>query len=358
MKKTCVFALPAGLACCALANATPPKPEPAPLGETTKVEPTELARVRMVNGKAVLDGPWLPYTGAEVRNATINAVAFDCLWRGPGTGTNSGPGTGCPISCTVAPWNGIDNGIRWWFGATFGAPDIFEDMEEVQCPPASLVDEIDHMWTQAGSGGIYLLFFMVEDVLDSTCPDATAFTYTGGGAGVVLHFATAGAGSHYTAITGLNSVYGLALATPSVNVGPSGFASGGYQLIYASDVSWAGIQFYPFGCSPYLWGAGDSTGEFNRPGRQTDVMYIYNDCFSVTNSCPGMLGATTAFAYQRCPADFNNDGFVDGIDYDSFNAAFESFSPAVQAFADLNGDCFVDGIDSDYFYAQFESSCP
>ena len=55
-----------------------------------------------------------------------------------------------------------------------------------------------------------------------------------------------------------------------------------------------------------------------------------------------------------CPADYNHDGFVDGIDYDQFVMAFESASRA----ADFNGDGFVDGIDYDSFMNAFETLCP
>jgi hypothetical protein len=54
-----------------------------------------------------------------------------------------------------------------------------------------------------------------------------------------------------------------------------------------------------------------------------------------------------------CAADFNHDGFVDGIDYDQFNNAFESGDLS----ADYNGDGFVDGIDYDMFNNDFESGC-
>jgi hypothetical protein len=54
-----------------------------------------------------------------------------------------------------------------------------------------------------------------------------------------------------------------------------------------------------------------------------------------------------------CPADYNGDGFVDGIDYDMFNNDFEAGDPR----ADFNGDGFVDGIDYDQFNNAFEGGC-
>lgn len=55
-----------------------------------------------------------------------------------------------------------------------------------------------------------------------------------------------------------------------------------------------------------------------------------------------------------CPADFNHDFFVDGLDSDQFNNEFDVGSGA----ADFNGDGFVDGIDYDSFMNAFEIPCP
>ena len=62
--------------------------------------------------------------------------------------------------------------------------------------------------------------------------------------------------------------------------------------------------------------------------------------------------------FPDCPADYNGDGFVDGIDYDNFNNDFESPDPQQQIRADYNRDGFVDGIDYDEFNNDFETPCP
>ncbi|MFO0835666.1 MAG: GC-type dockerin domain-anchored protein [Phycisphaerales bacterium] len=59
------------------------------------------------------------------------------------------------------------------------------------------------------------------------------------------------------------------------------------------------------------------------------------------------------FQYTPCDADFNNDGFVNGDDYDAFASAFEAGDIA----ADLNNDGFVNGDDYDMFASHFESGC-
>ncbi|MCC6228246.1 MAG: hypothetical protein IT432_03360 [Phycisphaerales bacterium] len=54
-----------------------------------------------------------------------------------------------------------------------------------------------------------------------------------------------------------------------------------------------------------------------------------------------------------CPADFDHNGFVNGLDYDGFASAFESGSEL----ADFNLDGFVNGLDYDEFASYFESGC-
>jgi uncharacterized lipoprotein YddW (UPF0748 family) len=54
-----------------------------------------------------------------------------------------------------------------------------------------------------------------------------------------------------------------------------------------------------------------------------------------------------------CPADFNNDGFLDFFDFDDFVTAFSAGGPT----ADFNADGFVDFFDFDDFTLAFELGC-
>ncbi len=54
-----------------------------------------------------------------------------------------------------------------------------------------------------------------------------------------------------------------------------------------------------------------------------------------------------------CAADLNNDGFVNGDDYDYFASMFEAADPG----ADINNDSFVNGDDYDAFASAFENGC-
>ncbi len=54
-----------------------------------------------------------------------------------------------------------------------------------------------------------------------------------------------------------------------------------------------------------------------------------------------------------CLADFNNDSFVNALDYDEFASLFE----AGDIGADINHDSFVNALDYDEFASAFEAGC-
>lgn len=78
---------------------------------------------------------------------------------------------------------------------------------------------------------------------------------------------------------------------------------------------------------------------------------------SSVGSTGGMFGAQYGLAALNtrppCPPDLNNDGFVNGDDYDLFADAFESGTLD----ADYNSDGFVNGDDFDAFAEDFEAGC-
>lgn len=95
---------------------------------------------------------------------------------------------------------------------------------------------------------------------------------------------------------------------------------------------------------------------FSVPAGVLDFYTVYKWFLTSYNSFGWTLGDSRTFQ-TACLADFNLDGFVDGIDYDEFNAAFENSDPVLQMAADMNGDGFVDGIDYDLFNYYFETGC-
>ena len=54
-----------------------------------------------------------------------------------------------------------------------------------------------------------------------------------------------------------------------------------------------------------------------------------------------------------CPADFDGDGFLTGLDFDGFIMAFEAGEPT----ADFDRDGFVTGADFDSYVIAFEQGC-
>lgn len=60
-----------------------------------------------------------------------------------------------------------------------------------------------------------------------------------------------------------------------------------------------------------------------------------------------------AFAVDECPADFDGDGFVTGIDYDLYVLAFEAGDMS----ADFDGDGFITGVDFDQYVVAYEAGC-
>jgi hypothetical protein len=59
----------------------------------------------------------------------------------------------------------------------------------------------------------------------------------------------------------------------------------------------------------------------------------------------------------ECPADFNDDGFVDFSDYDAFVQCFEGEGCPNGRTADINGDGFIDFFDYDEFLEDFDFGC-
>ena len=71
------------------------------------------------------------------------------------------------------------------------------------------------------------------------------------------------------------------------------------------------------------------------------------------NSC-GKSGAAAALVeVLESIGDFNNDGYVNGNDYDDFAGEFDSGSMA----ADVNHDGYVNGNDYDVFAEAFDAGC-
>jgi len=78
------------------------------------------------------------------------------------------------------------------------------------------------------------------------------------------------------------------------------------------------------------------------------------DCL-VTGPCASVASTVAAVSFSApcCAADFDENGFVNGVDFDTFVEAYESGLPE----ADVNDDTFVTGEDFDFFTDHFVAGC-
>lgn len=103
-------------------------------------------------------------------------------------------------------------------------------------------------------------------------------------------------------------------------------------------------------------GGGASATHPDQPATQIEVAPCpgqaeYSVRCVVTASCGN--AASESAALVICAADFDCDGFVSGIDFDLYVAAFESGEVS----ADFDGDGFITGVDFDLFVVAYETGC-
>ena len=121
--------------------------------------------------------------------------------------------------------------------------------------------------------------------------------------------------------------------------------------IYGARVSAAGAVLDPAGLAIYRGAQGDATAAILSVAGGTS--YVASARFTNTFSFDSYRVGVTRLGDVPCPADFDGDGFVTGLDFDLYVAAFE----AGDASADFDGDGFIAGIDFDQYAGAFESGC-
>jgi hypothetical protein len=328
------------------------------------------------DGKIFMVGDWVPYAGgANTRSPMYNAPNFDSYGRGDGpTSVCFPPGTNCTNCDGTDPNIPVDNGARWYFGPAYHNPRTIDDIESFVGNPCNEVDEIDagFFFAAPAPAAFFAIHFIIEehlsfDPVTGLCTDPATMTSACNGNGVILDFGVLApsTGGYYAYCASGLIAAGIGMLMPAD-------ASGSHEIRYAIayDPGTGTITPHPGPLQPMLWGTGEDNNQPWRPGTQNEDSYdddapaddVYTnpaECYSyAAGICPDPLGKMVAFLSPYCPADYNRDGFVDGIDADQFNNDFESTDPAAQSRADFNDDCFVDGIDADMFNNEFESPCP
>ncbi|MFO0833461.1 MAG: hypothetical protein U0638_00710 [Phycisphaerales bacterium] len=353
MKKISMICLAAGLACAATAVAKPP----LQLAEKgIFVQPQRIAPAKIVNGKTVI-GEWQDYSGVSSRASKAMYYAFDC-YEGYASGeypNKANGGQGATPGDTRVP-NDYTCGLgtsRWFFGSTFVAPLAVEDVQTNGCfdQGGNAVDSLDFAWWWGG-GTCVVAFFTSDDDASCSISDPYANTYY---SGVLVSFGPLGTGGYYyTNVDGLNSVGGIFVQQPA--------PGGSYLIALTFDGSTLNTSA---GTQMMLWGTGDANSTAFRAGTQNaDAWWDINppdglfsgECYTFDYTgviCPSIIGQMVGMASLRCPGDVNNDGFVNGDDYDAFASAFD----VADLCADFNGDGFVNGDDYDAFASNFDAGC-
>ena len=114
------------------------------------------------------------------------------------------------------------------------------------------------------------------------------------------------------------------------------------------------------------WDSGEPNNAFidnefeNRLAWKTGTVGRWNDVAGDVDEGPGqgqyrMNGYFVE--YEPCPADFNDDGFVDFFDFNDFVSCFEGDTCPDGKTADFNNDGFADFFDFNDFIAAFEAGC-
>lgn len=125
----------------------------------------------------------------------------------------------------------------------------------------------------------------------------------------------------------------------------------------ANDVNDAGEIVGTSAGKAFLWRAGvmqDLNALVAGSGWRLDVASAISNSGRIVGWGLAPSGVAAAFMLApTCPVDFDGDGFVTGIDFDLYVAAFE----AGDMRADFDHDGFITGIDYDLYVVAFEAGC-
>jgi hypothetical protein len=325
-------------------------------GPGVRVEPLAIAPARIENGKFVL-GEWQEYAAKTPRGAKGVYYTWDMceayLGRTGEYPNYANGGLGAAKGDSRWPGENLSScglgSSRWFFGYSYVNPLTVEDVTANGCfdQGGNAVDSIDLAWWWGG-GPCVAMLFTSDDSAECDDGDPMNHSYY---SGVALNFGTVPFGGyHFADADGINSDFGIFVRNP---------APGGSFLV-ALTHDGSTLATLP-GTQLMLWG--DDIGW--RPGQSSEFSwdddnpisgsFSSNECYSYEYGvCPSDLQKTVALGTLRCPADVNNDGFVNGDDYDDFCWAFDRSDWRC---ADLNGDGFANGDDFDAFASWFDEGC-
>ncbi len=323
-KNLCVYAgLCAGVASIAVGQSQDQTLQQ--IGPAAQLEPIQIAKVAMKDGKVVFQGDWMPYNGGNTRADGVRI--FYCFGDADSDRFMDDMG-GCGLGSS-----------RWFFGTGFANLFVTNDMVVVSDTDIGAGSHsVDFAWYFTCSGASSETCVVAIFTQESEPCDADTFDYSGW----LLDFGTLTCnpgGYYYTNVD---------LTTGSWPLPTDG--AGSYVIIYAQEVTTSGAFIMSTLAQPMLWGTGDAGGAPDMVGSQgvnqfdevvVDLSHTSSECFtySFTSICPSVLGAMMQFWGQRggtgCYADFNGDGQVNTQDFLAYLGAW--------AAGDLAADCNDDG---------------
>ena len=307
----CVYAgLCAGVASMAAGQAQTRDLQRASIDQ--RVEPIQIAKVKMVEGRVVFQSDWMDYTGNTSRGDADPLLScsgpnriFDCFGDIDSDGFPDDSG-GCGLS-----------GSRWYLGTGFINLFYTNDMTVVGDTVLHAgMSRADFAWYWGANGsGTSESCVIAIFTQDSEPCDPDSFDYSGW----LLDFGTLSPGVYLTNA----DLDGGTWPVPTDG-------SGSYAVIYAQGVTTSGAFVLATAAQPMLWGTGDAGGAIDMVGTQgpnqfdevvVDLVHTVSECFtySFTDLCPSVLGAMMQFWGERggssCYADFNGDCVVNTQDF-------------------------------------------
>ena len=332
-----------------------PRPE-LYTGTIQQAVPLEIARVKLINGRVVQVGPWLPYASSDFSPAgglppspcnDGGQLAFDNVEFADGT-LSIGENTKYGASC------GSGDG-RYWFGPNYRNPFWVNDIQQlVSGTEGRMVNALVPVWANTNPDGqtrFIMAIFTAED-FDDTCEGPAADNIYDG---IAFNF-----GALRTGVWRAN----ICISNPNFYLQLPQDGSGAYIGIYLSDL--ASSTLYPGACQPMLWGTKSGNPSQQGPIQWDDddptdgQLVAPDECYDYTsnNTCPTPLGAMMALwaAPPSCTPspDLDGSGCVD--DADLLTVLF-NFGSDGSSGGDANCDGIVDDADLlDVLFA-FGSGC-
>lgn len=308
------------------------------------VQPLQIAKAGMKDGKIVFQSDWMDYNGGNSRASMVQV--FDCFGDG-----SDGPADGAPDGGELCPPL-TQPSSRWYFGS--GYCNMFYTNDMTVDPDTVIADgayRFDFAWFWTVNGSFTSETCVVAVFTQESDPcDLDTFDYSGW----LLNYGTlasgVGGGYYYSNVTLSTGIWPL----------PSD-GDGSYAVFFLSEVTTSGAFVLATCAQAMLWGTQDNAGHYDGAGTQdpeefdddfiVDGSHTSSECYtySYTSLCPSVLGGMAQFWGNTadgndCLGTFPNcDGntVVNTQDFLCFlgkwSAAFQSGNYDADADCDGNG---------------------